>query len=178
MDKSINRLCYLLMLVLLTGNSLVYGNDTPLAATAETPPRAADTVTGNPLPGAINVIFKISPRQDKGKLYFEVETNLPDGMRFMAAIRDEFGFTYKIGSTMERIELDVVNGSISVGPFPFHGQTFPSGEYKFYINSYPDEDQPKKVIEIIGENGANLTGPDVISGTVLFAQEFMITGTK
>jgi hypothetical protein len=165
------------MLALLTGSSLVYGDDSPLAAAPETPSPAVDTAAGDPLPGKINVIFDIAPRQDKGKLYFEVETNLPDGMRFMVAIRDEYGFICKVGSTMERIDMDIVNGRMAIGPFPFHGQTFPSGEYKFYMNSYPDEDQPKNIINVIGKNGANLTGPDVINGTVVLAKEFMITGT-
>lgn len=179
MYKSNKYLHCLLMFVLLTSGTALYGDNSPPPpdAAAETLPLYVDTTAANPLPGQINVIFNITPRQDNGKLYFDVETNLPDGMLFMSVIRDEMGVISNIGSTMERLREETANGRIAMGPFPFEDKPFPPGEYTFYISSYPTKDQPKKVVAIIGDNGANLTGPDVIDGMVVFGQEFMITGS-
>lgn len=179
MDKSIKYLCCLFSFVLLTVSTAVHGHDSrPSTDTAaETPLLSVDTEAGKPLPGDINVIFNINPRQENGKLYFDVETNLPDGMLFMSTIRDEMGMMYRIGTTMERIEEQVTGGRLTMGPFPFEDRPFPSGEYAIYINSYSAEYQPEKVVAIIGKNGINLTGPDVINGMVIFGKIFMITGS-
>lgn len=178
MDNFFKRLSCFLLIILLTGNIVTHAGDTPPPADTGAPIPPGDATTGSPPPGAISVRFDIAPRLEKGRLYFDVGTNLPDGMRFMASIRDEYGFVYKLGSTMERADTDVAGGKITVGPFPFSGGEFPPGEFKFYIISYPTENQPKDVVTVIGENGARLTGPDVIEGVVAFGKEFMITGQE
>jgi hypothetical protein len=169
--------CFLLI-ALMTGNIVIHAGETPSPPAGTEPPPSGDAAAVIPAAGVFNVRFDVTPRQDKGKLYFDVETNLPDGMRFMASIRDEYGFICKIGSTMERIDIDVENGKMAVGPFPFHGHVFPAGEYKFYISTYPAENQPKTVVAVIGENGARLSGPDVVEGILAFGKEFMITGQE
>ncbi|MEW6079543.1 MAG: hypothetical protein AB1724_17180 [Thermodesulfobacteriota bacterium] len=170
MNNFFKCLSCVLLIFLLAGDIVIRADDAIPSPGTETP--SLNTTTA----GAITVALNIAPRQDKGKLYFDVETNLPDGMRFMASIRDEYGFVCKAGSTMERIDVDVENGKMEVGPFPFHGKVFPAGEYKFYINSYPAENQPEKVAAVIGGNGARLTGPVVADGIVAFGKEFMISG--
>ena len=70
------------------------------------------------------------------------------------------------------------DGRLTLGPFPFEDRPFPSGEFTIYIYSLPNKHQPESVMEIIGENGINLTGQNVIAGMVVFGKEFMITGTK
>ena len=173
MGKSAKNLCFLLAFAYSIGNGIIYGGDTP--APGETGQSSA-TQTVKPMPGDIDVTFKVEPRQENGKLYFDVETNLPDGMRFMCAIRDEIGVVYKMGSTMERLMAEVTGGSLTLGPFPFENRSFPSGEYTLYINSYPEQDQPESVVEVIGLDGSNLIGGNVFHGIVIFVKEFMITG--
>jgi len=178
LDKlSIRILFFLLLCVFLPCDNAAESEDELPPAAVETTPISTGAVTANPAPGKINVEFSVAPRQENGKLYFDVETNLPDGMLFMCAIRDEMGFIHKLGATMERALAETANGKMPIGPFPIADRPFPSGEFKFYINSSPDKYQPESVIAIIGENGANLTGPDVFNGMVVFGKEFLITGS-
>ncbi len=177
MANKIRILTNFLIAVLLIGNTLAYGEETAPPVDVETPPRDALNTAAPTAPSEkINVVFRVMPRQEQRKLYFDIETNLPDGMVFMSAIRDEMGIVHKISGTMARIQTEIINGRITLGPFPLVDRPFPPGEYKLYINSYPDEYQPENVINIIGKRGANLTGPHVIGGLILFGKTFMITG--
>jgi len=181
--KSIKFLYCFLIFALLTGKATVYADDNQAPAVPAETPSSSGTL---PPDGAtadkqstedLDVIFEVNPRQEKGKLYFDVETNLPDNMRFMCAIKDEIGVVYKMGSTMERLMTEVAGGILTMGPFPFEDRPFPPGEYTVYINSYFGQGQPESVIKIIGHDGVNLIGRNVFHGMVIFVKEFMITGT-
>jgi hypothetical protein len=166
-----------LITALLIGNALAYGEETTPPVDVDTPTRdALNTDAPTATAEKINVVFNVMPRQKDHKLYFDIETNLPDGMVFMGAIRDEMGIVHKISSTMARVQTEIISGRITLGPFPLVDRPFPPGEYKLYINSYPDEYQPENVINIIGKRGANLAGQHVIGGLILLGKTFMITG--
>ncbi len=172
MAKPVKYACSFVMIVLLVSGAIAIGDEKTAPPASDQPTSSADTADDK-----INVIFTVTPRQDKGKLFFDVETNLPDGMLFMCTVRDEIGMVYKSGSTMERLMTEVVDGEMTVGPLPLSDRPFPSGEYTLYIYSYDDDFQPENVIEVIGEGGANLTGSNVVYGMVVFGKEFMITGS-
>ncbi len=124
----------------------------------------------------IKVNLEVAPYLQGGKLYFTVTTNLPDGMLFMATITDDMGLINSVDATVERLHALTSDGRMQLGPFPIWGTCFPSGEYTLYLTSSPDFKQDKEVLEIIGKNGKNLTGPRVSRGTVVFVKSFMITG--
>jgi hypothetical protein len=178
LGQSIKYSLFLLIIFPLMTGGVAFGDDlTPEPITDKQAPDLVATATSS-TPQALDVVFDVTPRQQKGKLYFDVRTNLPDGMIFMSAIRDEAGFVCKSGSTMERLETETADGALLLGPFPLGDKPFPSGEYTLYIHSYPGEYQPQRVAAVIGDDGANLAGRDVIHGLVVFAQEFMITGSE
>lgn len=171
--------CFLITAALI-GSTPVLGDEIIPVADTDTPAHLPGETTGITPPdthtGKINVIFDVTPRQENKKLFFDITTNLPDGMVFMTAIRDIMGNVHRMNGTIARVRMELIQGKTTLGPFPLFDKPFPPGEYRLYINSYPDEDQPENVIRIIGKEGANLTGDTIISGMVFFCQTFMITG--
>lgn len=176
MNKVISCLLCLLLIGVTTGAWPGFAEETIPATVATYDPESGADPAEDSASGKIHVIFEVAPRQEDSKLYFDIQSNLPDGMIFMSAIRDEMGIVHKATKTMARIRAEITDGMLTLGPFPLEDKPFPPGEYKLYINSYPNENQPEHVIEIIGNNGANLTGQYVIGGMVLFGKTFMITG--
>jgi len=176
LKKVISCWCCLLLIGFLTGTIPVFGEENVPSAVATYNPASVDAPAEYAAAGKLEVLFDVTPRQEDRKLYFDIKTNLPDGMIFMSAIRDEQGNVHKITRTMARIRAEITGGKFTLGPFPLMDEPFPPGEYKLYINSYPDEYQPESVIDIIGKNGTNLIGPYVMGGLVLFGKTFMITG--
>ena len=176
MNKLISCLFCLLLTGFMIGAVPGFGEETVPSTVATYNPESSAAPMEDAASGKMDVFFDVTPRQEASKLYFDIRTNLPDGMVFMSAIRDEMGITHKITRTMARIRAEISGGRLTLGPFPLEDKPFPPGEYKLYINSYPDEYQPENVIEIIGKNGGNLTGRYIIGGMVLFGKTFMITG--
>lgn len=124
------------------------------------------------------VVFEVAPRLEAGKLYFDVTSNLPDEMLFMAAIIDDMGIVNSIDTTLERSDVVLADGSMEIGPFPTWNKNFPSGEYTLYLYSYHPSRQPRQVREIIGQDGEKLTGPNVTNGAIVFIKSLMVTGSS
>ncbi|MFP4446893.1 MAG: hypothetical protein ACLFPD_11685 [Desulfosudaceae bacterium] len=145
--------------------------------TAPEASRSAASAVSDPDAGQTFVVtFAVEPRLENGKLYFDVTSNLPSGMRFMAAIADDMGIINSMDATLERVDLVIQDGAMEIGPFPTWNNHFPSGEYTLYLNSYHPSRQPPEVLAVIGEKGEKMAGDYVSKQAVIFIKSFMVTG--
>ncbi|MFP4039806.1 MAG: hypothetical protein ACOCPQ_00250 [Desulfosudaceae bacterium] len=179
----------LVVLMLGAGISLAGDRDVLDGDPRTSPPRStfnhADEIRPQPAPddsppdnSKFPVVFEVAPRLTAGKLYFDVTSNLPDEMLFMAAITDDMGIVNSVDTTLERTDEVLADGGMEIGPFPTWNKNFPSGEYTLYLYSYHPSRQPRQVREIIGEDGEKLTGPNVSNGVIVFIKSLMVTGSS
>ena len=167
------------VLALLSGIATAAGDEASPDGARPAPEASRSAASTVPDPAddrSLVVTFAVAPRLENGKLYFDVTSNLPDGMRFMAAIADDMGIINSMDATLERVDLVIQDGAMEIGPFPTWNNHFPSGEYTLYLNSYHPFRQPPEVLAVIGEKGGKMTGEYVSKQAVIFIKSFMVTG--
>jgi hypothetical protein len=169
------------VLAVLILTSLACGETTPTnepeASTAtlevtetEAPPEQA---THTPEPATVSkpveIVFNVSERIESGKVYLDVETNLPAGMQVMFTVTDSEG------NIAGQAKGEVANSAISVGPFSSKGEPYFPGTYTVSISSPLLQLQPPNVQEVLGNSGENVYGECISKGRVdcerLFAVE-------
>lgn len=95
-------------------------------------------------------------RVSGGKVHVIGETNLPDGMKLMIALR---------GSRPDYFAQDkiaVSGGAFRSAGFSNRGSALPPGKYEVSVTSSLPRLQPTSVQSVIGQNGENMSGPAVI----------------
>lgn len=143
--------------------------DTPVPPTEA--PKPTDTLVPTTMPQPMEVVFNVNVRIESGKIYFDVETNLPDGMQFMFTIEGSDGI-------LGQSKTEIVGSTMSAGPFSRKGEPYPPGEYILSITSPLLRLQPPEVQEILGEAGENVYGEYISEGRVDFEMPFTIGGSQ
>jgi hypothetical protein len=145
---------------------------TPTPEPSKTPTVA---VTSQPTPisepSTTELVFDFNTRFEDGKIYFDIETNLPDGMDIM--------FTVVSGEDIwGQSKVQVSSGSVTAGPFSRQGEPYPPGEYELSISSPLLRLQPSEVQQILGENGENFYGDYIKEGRIDFETSFTVEGNQ
>ncbi len=134
-------------------------------------PQPTNTPKPTSTPQPIDVEFSVNVRTESGKVHFDVETNLPDGMQFMFTVEGSDGI-------LGQSNAEVKAGTMSVGPFSQKGEPYPPGEYTVSISSPLLQLQPPEVQLVLGESGENVRGEYVSEGRVDFTMPFTIEGSQ
>ena len=145
---------------------------TPTLEPSKTP-TAAITPTPSPTlePSPTELVFNFNTRFEDGKIYFDIETNLPDGMDIM--------FTVVSGEDVwGQSKVQVSSGFIIAGPFSRQGEPYSPGEYELSVSSPLLRLQPPEVQQILGENGENFYGDFIEEGRVDFETTFTVEGDQ
>lgn len=132
-------------------------------------PKPTDTLVPTAISQPMEAVLNVDVRIESGQVYFDVETNLPDGMQFMFTVENSDGI-------LGQSKTEVVGGRISAGPFSRKGEPYPPGEYMLSITSPLLRLQPPEVQEILGEAGENVYGEYISEGRVDFEMPFTIDG--
>jgi len=146
----------------------------PIPALESTPtpePSNTPNVVVTSEPSSTELILNVNTRVEDGKLYFDVETNLPDGMEVM--------FTVEAGEDIwGQSKVQVSSGFITAGPFSRQGEPYPPGEYVLSITSSLLRLQSLEVQQILGENGENFYGDYITEGRIDFETSFTVAGDQ
>jgi len=113
------------------------------------------------------VTLDVNININQGKPIFTVETNLPQNMEFMFTVSND---TRILGQA----KANVVDGTVSAGPFSLQGNPYPSGIYNLDISSPLVQLQPPDVQEILGQNGKNVSGEYISEGMVSYDTYFTV----
>lgn len=119
----------------------------------------------------INVEISVNEEFNKDNhLAISGTTNLPTDMELMLTVTSEEGYN-------AQSKAYVMNGLFQSEWFTSNGQGLPNGKYSVKITSPTANIQPQNVKDVIGEQGANLSGPlvseDEIWGkTIVYSYEF------
>jgi hypothetical protein len=148
-------------------------------STATFTPQPTDTVepsqTPKPTftltPSVNELVFVVETRIEEGKIYFDVETNLPDDMEIM--ITTSYGL-----DIWGQGKGTVASGILTVGPFTRHGQPYLPEEYNLSISSPLMKLQPESVQQALGENGSNYYGDYYENGRIDFDSTFIVPGNQ
>jgi len=136
-------------------------------------PTMVITPTSSPTsePSSTELVFNFNTRFEDGKIYFDIETNLPDGMDIM--------FTVVSGEDiLGQDKVQVSSGFITAGPFSRQGEPYPPGEYELSVSSPLLRLQPSEVQQILGKNGENFYGDYIEEGRVDFETTFTVEGNQ
>jgi hypothetical protein len=134
-------------------------------------PTVAITPTASPTPSPTELEFDFTPRFENGEIYFDIETNLPDGMDIM--------FTVVSGEDIwGQSKAQVSSGVVTVGPFSRQGEPYPPGDYELSISSPLLMLQSLEVQQRLGENGKNFYGDYIEEGQVDFETTFTVEGDQ
>lgn len=98
----------------------------------------------------IEVEIEANPVIEKGKVYIEGETNIPDHAELMFTISND---EYK-GQSTEVVE----GGKFKTETFTDDGDSLPVGEYELSISLSVPNTQDDKFVKVAGEEYENLTG--------------------
>lgn len=122
-------------------------------------------------PSSTELIFNVSTRFEDGKIYFDVETNLPDGMDIMFTVMAR-------QDILGQGKVKVSSGFITAGPFTRQGEPYPPGEYLLSISSPLLRLQPSEVQQSLGANGKNFYGDHIVEGRVDLEISFTVEGDQ
>lgn len=106
----------------------------------------SDTVDSN---GIIDVVFDIAHREENGKIFFDVSTNLPDNMVLMLSVTNDDYYAQD--------KVKVNGGVFTSSGFSDKGNKL-AGHYKLEISSIFPNLQDSDVVTKIGAKGELLTG--------------------
>ena len=106
----------------------------------------SDSVSNN---GIIDVMFDVSDREENGKVFFDIKTNLPDNMVLMLSLKNDDYYGQSKGK--------VNNGTFTSSGFSDKGSKL-VGHYKLEISSIFPSLQDSDVVAKIGTQGEFLSG--------------------
>ena len=100
----------------------------------------------------IEVYFNVEPQNTPdGKIKFNIETNLPNGMQLVLTLCNKSGYT-------AQSKVIIQNGEIISSEFSEHGSKLASGTHELKISSSAVKFYSDDVKKIIGSSGEFMTG--------------------
>lgn len=150
---------------------------TPTNTTTSTPiatstplPTATPTATLTPLPTATptpgELVFEVNVYSERGHVYVEAVTNLPDGVQFEVEFDDDQNDL----TVMERAKARTTNGKLSFEPFAYGGGAYAPDLYIVRISSTPPT-EIKLRSEYVSNGSLRFVMPFVL-GRLVKAEDF------
>ena len=112
----------------------------------------------------LNVTISCDGEVDElGDAYFTIQTSLPDETSLLVSIKGVDGSGLANGRYSDQKEVKVSGGKAVAGPFQNGNAPLPEGEYQVEVKTKNVGMQPASVQRVIGKNGGNLRGDNVVS---------------
>ena len=139
--------------------AFLYGPILALAFAAALAGAPAPALADASLPGGLlKAEANVAAARASGQaLFFQGQTNLPDGTRMVVAVGTDKG------QLIGQMDTSVAAGAFRAGPFAVGTRPLPPGAYRVQISSASGALQPRHVVAALGARGEKLTGPLVQS---------------